>query len=777
MPQQSKRRRRVIQVLILCLTALATTVFVFAALVRSAEAANYKMVACAGNNGVPGYRTETNTVNSAHPNGIFEFHNWCGGAGGDPPGEHAFLRINENQSAGSAGHNAYGRMLWSTPNYVHFKSAGGYTREAYAFNTGWRARFWIVDFANRGIQTLTQGAGLPNSGTQWAITRNFAPHLWPFSSYLDFHTFVYELQCVRSIGCDRTNYNSTDANGFVFVLSDDSLSQVRFTNTAAPPLSGQWVRGTQGITWDASDLGSGLRFERLRVDGALLHQIDYQAAGQCNTASSQVNGEWARAFQPCPTGGPWGRSYALDTASLPDGRHRLTVCTQDFGQYQGLGATGSETCDARSINVDNTAPGQPAALSVTSANKARYLDRFGARWALPPNQGSPIARVHYEVIGPDDRVVVPERVVPGTNLKSLSEIQGPEHPGDYRLRLWLEDSVGLTGPAAVAQIPHDTVPPAAPQDVSVTPPATSRADDGFDLRWRNIADDGSPIAAAHYEVLDAAGNVVVPVRTVSGERLEAISNLDAPDERGAHTLRLWLSDAEGNVGAAVNAPLAYECVRSPGTAGTALSAGLGSYGARSLVVREGSGSTLRGSLRGDVVAGASLCVFSRVITDAGRDFLGIAVAGRGGGYEFPLAPGPSRDLSVLYRSDHRELSSEATVHTIVRPTFTAARRVVYNKQFGRFKGRIPGPHNDRVVIVLQVRQGKGWLAFRRYRTRDDGRYNLAYRFRRTYRPTRYVMRAQVRHTVGYPYLQGNSRRLTLTVLPNRPPSGKHVRRR
>ena len=63
--------------------------------------------------------------------------------------------------------------------------------------------------------------------------------------------------------------------------------------------------------------------------------------------------------------------------------------------------------------------------------------------------------------------------------------------------------------------------------------------------------------------------------------------------------------------------------------------------------------------------------------------------------------------------------------------------------------------------MLQVKSGKGWLAFRRYRTRDDGHYDLRYRFRRASRPARYEMRAQLRETSGYPYLQGDSDPLAL----------------
>jgi hypothetical protein len=749
------------------LLAIIVAFVLAATLAPRAQAAYYKMVMCSGNNGVPGYGTATNTISGANPGGIFEFHNWCGGAGGDPPGENAYLRINENQSSGNAGQGAYGDMYWDTPPYVHWKAAGGYTREAFTFNEGWRARFWVIDFANNGVQLLTQGKGLPNTGTQWATTPAFAPHLWPFGEYLDFHRFVFELECVRAEGCERSGYNAVDANGFVFILSDDSPSQVELTN-GSPLMEGQWVKGSQNATFNVADLGSGLRWERLRVDGAQLWAWDH--GPECDTSASQVNGEWARSFQPCPTGGPWGRAVGLNTASLSDGAHNLSVCTQDFGQFQGLSGTGSESCQQRTIRVDNTPPGAPANLEVSSANPARYLQHFAAHWSLPPNEGSPIAKIHYEITDAAGAVVVPEQTVSGTNLSSLSDIEGPAQAGDYRLKLWLEDGVGFTGPVATAPIPHDTTPPAAPQDVSVAAPSQSREAEGFDVRWRNIVDAGSPIDAAHYEVLDGGGNVVVPAQTVGGEGVQAIPNLDAPEESGDYTLRLWLSDAEGNVGAPVSVPLTYDCVRSQAAAGTSLTSGLGSAESAAEVVQEGSGSVLHGALQaanGSPVANATLCVFSRVVTASEREFLGIAMTSHSGGYQFAVAPGASRELSVVYRPDHRELTSHATVETVVHPTFSALKRVVYNKHFAHFSGQIPGPDNNRVVVVLQVRRGHGWLAFRRYRTRENGRYNLGYRFTRTYRPTRYVMRAQVRQTVGYPYLQGNSRRLKLLVLPHR----------
>ena len=201
---------------------------------------------------------------------------------------------------------------------------------------------------------------------------------------------------------------------------------------------------------------------------------------------------------------------------------------------------------------------------------------------------------------------------------------------------------------------------------------------------------------------------------------------------------------------------------------SSLTAGLGERAKGALLVRQGQGSTLRGTLNGlgGLFANAPLCVFTRVVTDSDRQFLGIAMTGSDGGYQFAIGAGPSRDVTAIYRPDQRELSAHAALRTKVRPTFRLRRKVVRNKGFAIFKGAIPGPRNDRVVVILQVKSGKAWRVFRRYRTRASGRFVMRYRFTQTPTPTVYIMRAQVRAQSGYPYEQGNSRARRLRVVPS-----------
>ena len=758
--------RRPVAIALCLMLSCVVTAIVWAA---TAHAAYYKMLLCAGGNGSNSFQTATNTAYSKYPNGIFSFENYCGPAP-DPAGNSAFLRIRDIAD-GTSADAAYGQISWTTPPWVAIRAAGGYTREPGSFNDGWRARFWAEGLDGSTNNFLMQGSGVANGslgGIGWGTTSTFAPHLWPFTTFGNYKRFVFEVTCFRPAGCDRSGENTADANTMALVLDDAAPVDLQLTNTSAPLLAGRWVRGTQTATYSWSDQGSGIRMEWIDIDGARKFTIDHW--NECNTGASGPNGEFARVFQPCATAANIGRSYTFDSASLPDGSHALAACAQDYGQWQGLYGTGGASCRQATVRTDNTAPGAPAGLEVTSANPQRYLSHLGAHWQLPPNQGSPIVAAHYDVINAAGEIVVPEHTARGANLSSLSDIEGPAKAGAYRLRLWLEDEVGFRGPAASAPIPHDTTPPAAPQEMSVTPPAVSRAAQGFDVHWRDVGDNGSPIDAAVYRVLNGSHEVVVPTQRIAEANPQAIADLDAPPQTGPYTLQLWLEDEEGNVGAPASAPLTYGCPRSAVSAGQKLTTGLLPDASPSLLVSQGSGAELAGKLTGsggEGVANAALCVFSRVVTDETPEFLGLALSAQDGGYRFAVPAGASRELTVSYRPGHREITASAQLATTVVPTFEARRKVVHVKGFARWEGWIPGPHNDQVVVVAQVKRGKGWLAYHRYRTRSDGHFTIRYRFNRPSRPTFYWMRAQVRAQVGYPYEEGTSAPLRLVVLPAR----------
>lgn len=178
---------------------------------------------------------------------------------------------------------------------------------------------------------------------------------------------------------------------------------------------------------------------------------------------------------------------------------------------------------------------------------------------------------------------------------------------------------------------------------------------------------------------------------------------------------------------------------------------------RRLSAREGGG--------GATCEHANLTVYSDVEYGLGRELLGIAVTRADGTFAFAVGPGATRTLTAVYRSGQGETTATALLQTGARPTLRLYRSTVHNMHYGRFSGEIPGPGNDEVVVVLQVKSGDGWRVFRRYSTRDGGRFAMRYRFTQTNRPTVYAIRAQVLGAPAYPYPGGNSLPVALKVLP------------
>lgn len=224
----------------------------------------------------------------------------------------------------------------------------------------------------------------------------------------------------------------------------------------------------------------------------------------------------------------------------------------------------------------------------------------------------------------------------------------------------------------------------------------------------------------------------------------------------------------GSAGSSVSVPSGGGCTDAESSGGAVLSAGLGEDRNTTEVVDHGEDAALSGYLvdqgeRG--VPNALICIYSGVLTDDANELIGLAPTNENGHYEFQVPSGPSRNLTAVYRSSGSQLSAWALLQVRASATLRVAKNPVHNKHFAYFSGKIPGPHSDGVIVVLQVKSGRGWRVFRRYSTRDGGKFSLKYRFTRTFSPTIYTIRAEVSGAPGYPYLPGVSPSKDLRVLP------------
>lgn len=242
------------------------------------------------------------------------------------------------------------------------------------------------------------------------------------------------------------------------------------------------------------------------------------------------------------------------------------------------------------------------------------------------------------------------------------------------------------------------------------------------------------------------------------------ANAASPRTGGLAAPTVWTATTS----ASVSIPPDGRCPLSPVAGGTRLSAGLGASRDPTVIVDYGEGATLSGylaGLGGLGVPGASICVYSGVTTDPTSALIGVASTDAYGHYEFRVPPGPSRNLTAIYRSDEGQLSAWALLQVRAGVALHFPQNPVHNQHFGYFAGHIAGPDNDGVTVVMQAQVGRSWLTFSRYRTRGGGRFLMRHRFTKVTSPLTFTLRAQIVGAPGYPYLPGSSPPRELGVLP------------
>jgi hypothetical protein len=169
---------------------------------------------------------------------------------------------------------------------------------------------------------------------------------------------------------------------------------------------------------------------------------------------------------------------------------------------------------------------------------------------------------------------------------------------------------------------------------------------------------------------------------------------------------------------------------------------------------------------GDPVAGATICIEAKTErTPTAPTPTGVATTDADGRFTYELAPGPDRLILVGYRHDAFQVSRTFTVRTHAGPTLRVRPRRLRNGGRVRLRGRLPGPAAAGRVIVLQaaVPGRHRWITFRKATTRQRGRFKAMYHFTSTTRKIRYRFRALAPRQSGYPWLQGASRPVTVTV--------------
>lgn len=213
------------------------------------------------------------------------------------------------------------------------------------------------------------------------------------------------------------------------------------------------------------------------------------------------------------------------------------------------------------------------------------------------------------------------------------------------------------------------------------------------------------------------------------------------------------------------------CAESPVGGGESLTASFKGNDRQRITVEYGHSAKVAGRLTdagGQPLSGATVCLEERTL-DKERSKLLVEplVTDSQGHYSYRLAPGPNRAVMVGYRRDARQVERHLRYLAHAHPSLHASSGRLRNGQRVHFQGRLPGPHRRGNVVILQasVLGSSRWITFRRATSRRGGIFRASYRFTSTTRATTYRFRAVVPVQDGYPWVQGHSRSVKVTVTP------------
>jgi len=589
-----------------------------------------------------------------------------------------------------------------------------------------------------------------SDGTKRDFGQGFSPFAQAFES---------RLVCYRQQDkvCEVNGTIQAAVRSLTISLDDPSKPGAKVSGA----LTGDgWLKGSQSLRFDNTDVGAGLRFAETYLDGHV------KALTEMNCAKAMVAGQWrGTRMQPCPTLATG--TQTIDTRTLADGPHTLKHCAVDFAASSGC------TAD-RTIRVDNNAPAAPRGLEVAGGDGWHRTNGFDLTWT-EPNQGAgaPVGASFHRLSRADGYKAGPWGSFERGRIKGI-EVPGP---GEYRVEVWLVDVAGNRDEthSASATLRLDDVPPTGYFD---DPPV----DDPSLIRVP-VSDRYSGVAGGAISWRPASGGEwrVIPGRFDGGSDAMLTARIPADAPRGEWHLRAAIFDRAGNLTVtdrrANGSPMTVE---TPLRAETSLLAGLGRDATASgpaILVGYGQRAYLSGRLigkaKGGGIAGQELTVTEtplagsrlgpmtqKVRTDARGDF------------GLWLGPGPGRRIEVEFPGTRRlEGASSATLEMRVsgRVTLKAKPKRLRTGRRVRFRGRVAaaGAWHPRGGNLIQIQYfeaaARRWRPVVLTRTGPGGRFRTRYRFRYITGTARIRLRALLVPSSRFPYGGAASKPVAIRV--------------
>ncbi|WP_272473800.1 hypothetical protein [Baekduia alba] len=535
-----------------------------------------------------------------------------------------------------------------------------------------------------------------------------------YSADVSGSSLQFLLQCGGPHTCVANENASYRISGVTMRLNDNyapTHGSVSGALTSAAKL-----RGSVGVSFPATDLGSGLSLARI-FDGAteVTDTVVDGNGGHCRDLDSR---KYDRNV-PCLLSAT--AAATLDTSALADGNHSLKVTLEDAAGNSVL-VWGPETKLVANHPPVNTA------VPVISKTDASF-DAFSA-----PHAGVAMT------------------------FLSGGAWTGPSLAMAYA---WLRcDRDG----GNCAQIPDASTLSYTPtsDDVGHTLKLASTATNVADSVTVYSAKSGEvTVPKSATEVTDKPStDPPAPTPVVTVPALPTTTTTTTTTTNNSSTSTHTIIGHVVGEAAGVACPGEKATLRFQHVSGGRLSLGFGKASMGQL--------ELTCTTTGKPIADAKLEIATKT---GGRPAVASDVTTDGAGHAtIRLAQGASRGITVGYRmySDDAVARATATLKVLVKGkvALKANRKHLHNRQAVTLRGALAGglvPKRG-VALAVQWKDGKRWRPFAQIKTDKNGRFSYGYRFTRTNRAVVYRLRVQiVSGQVDYPYVSVSSKPVKVTV--------------
>ena len=537
------------------------------------------------------------------------------------------------------------------------------------------------------------------------------------------------------------------------------------------------LSGEVGVSFDATDTGSGLYSASVEVDGAAVATSTINTnGGHCVPLDGTGGGAPLRFgwIVPCVLSG--SGSLAFDTSTLHDGDHSATVTVTDAAGNTGTAWSGTIDTDNAPKGGSPLVFGDPAqgqTLSAATGSWAPAPSGYAYQWERCSATGAACAAIPaatspaYTVVGADDYHQLAVLVTASNADGSTSVLSEPT--------------------AVVLDTNGYPSPPSPPALVSGSLPSiVGTAREGDVLAAQPGQWTGGPLAYRYqWQSCDASGLGCTGIAGATGTSYRLAHADDY------HRVRVVLTaSGPGGTSQAASGPSQLIADAgggtSPPTAGSSPAATPPPAGTSAQRVANGIGACADPSLRATIgdASSATVALGSRIALHAALRCGGAPVehavvaleiaptAGSArtrdvqmrtsvaGTLSYSLGPGASRRITLRYREypGGAGPSASATAVLLVTPriSLTITPTSTVNGHTITFRGRVSGGGEPPggLPLELEYLEGSRWMIYTLLRaSAGAGSFSYSYTFRRTTQSITYSFRVAIPATgvSGYPY--------------------------